>query len=150
MSHLVSTNNADANPEQHKVRPTHRPCPTQGAKGEGGVRVLPLCVSSCHLFLSSRQCTTRSGSLCRCGNAETQIFALIDRFNVDTGSFNATVLAGYYLKAEGGSFNAIVQSATGVNFAGMQSTINQTIGSAVTVSLLRVCMLHVASAHVCC
>ncbi|KAL3142107.1 hypothetical protein ABBQ32_004725 [Trebouxia sp. C0010 RCD-2024] len=67
-----------------------------------------------------------------CGNAETQIFALIDRFNVDTGSFNATVLAGYYLKAEGGSLNAIVRSATGVNFAAMQSTINQTITNTVT------------------
>lgn len=75
---------------------------------------------------------------CRCGNAETQIFALIDRFNVDTGSFNATVLAGYYLKAEGGSLNAIVRSATGVNFAAMQSTINQTITNTVTVSVLPV------------
>ncbi|KAL3153203.1 hypothetical protein ABBQ38_011953 [Trebouxia sp. C0009 RCD-2024] len=62
-----------------------------------------------------------------CGNAETQIFALINRFNVDTGSFNATVLAGYYLNAQGGTLNAIVHSATGVNFAAMESTINQTI-----------------------
>ena len=61
---------------------------------------------------------------------------MIDRFNVDTGNFNATVLAGYYLKAEGGSFNAIVQSATGVNFAAMETTINQTITDTVTASVL--------------
>ena len=71
---------------------------------------------------------------CRCGNAETQIFALIDRFDVDSGSFNATVLARYYLVAEGGSLNAITYAATGVDFMAMESTINQTIADTVTVS----------------
>lgn len=71
---------------------------------------------------------------CRCGNAETQILALIDHYDVDSGSFNATVLAHYYLLAEGGSLNAITYAATGVDFAAVESTINQSIAQTVTVS----------------
>ena len=86
--------------------------------------------------------TKRFAVLCRCGNAETQIFGLIDHFNVDSGSFNATVLARYYLMAEGGSLNAITYAATGVDFVAMESTINQTIADTVTVSVLCLYVLH--------
>ena len=71
---------------------------------------------------------------CRCGNAETQIFTLIDKVDINSGSFNATLLANYYLNAEGGSLNAIAKNATGVDFVAMQNTINTTIADTITVS----------------
>ena len=73
---------------------------------------------------------------CRCGNAETQIFTLIDKVNIDSASFNATQLADYYLLDQGGSLNAVAKSAAGVDFIAMQNTINSTIVSTVTVSPL--------------
>ena len=54
---------------------------------------------------------------------------------MDSGSFNATVLAHYYLMAEGSSLNAVTYAATGVDFVAMESTINQTIAATVTVSV---------------
>lgn len=83
---------------------------------------------------------------CRCGNAETQIFGLIDRFDVDSSSFNATVLARYYLMGEGGSLNAIAYASTGVDFEAVESTVNETIDTTVTVSVLPAAP---ATTHVC-
>ncbi len=69
----------------------------------------------------------------RCSNAETQIFTLLDKLNIGSASFNATTLASYYILGEGGSVNAIAESATGVNFVGIENTINNTIQNTITV-----------------
>lgn len=55
---------------------------------------------------------------------------------MDSGSFNATVLARYYLMGEGGSLNAIAYASTGVDFEAMESTVNETIATTVAVSVL--------------
>ncbi|KAL0048626.1 hypothetical protein WJX82_007262 [Trebouxia sp. C0006] len=67
-----------------------------------------------------------------CSNAETQIFTLLDKLNIGSASFNATTLASYYILGEGGSVNAIAESATGVNFVSIENTINNTIQDTVT------------------
>ncbi len=69
----------------------------------------------------------------RCSNAETQIFTLLDKLNIGSASFNATTLASYYILGEGGSVNAIAESATGVNFISIENTINNTIQETITV-----------------
>ncbi|DBA78043.1 TPA: hypothetical protein ACH3X2_008019 [Trebouxia sp. C0005] len=67
-----------------------------------------------------------------CSNAETQIFTLLDKLKIGSASFNATILASYYILGEGGSVNAIAESATGVNFTSIENTINNTIQETVT------------------
>ena len=53
--------------------------------------------------------------------------------NINSNSFNATLLANYYLNAEGGSLNAVAKNAAGVDFVAMQNTINITISDTITV-----------------
>ncbi|DBB04425.1 TPA: hypothetical protein ACH3X1_012907 [Trebouxia sp. C0004] len=67
-----------------------------------------------------------------CSNAETQIFSLLDKLNIGSTSFNATTLASYYILGEGGSLNAVADSATGVNFVSIGDTINNTIQETIT------------------
>lgn len=57
----------------------------------------------------------------------------MDKLNIGSASLNATTLASYYILGEGGSVNAIAESATGVNFLSIESTINSTIQQTVTV-----------------
>ena len=77
---------------------------------------------------------TATAAECRCSNAETQIFTLLADLDLDSGSFNATALAGYYILGEGGSLNNVSERAAGVNFAAIKTTINNTIQQTITVS----------------
>ena len=76
----------------------------------------------------------RTTAGCRCSNAETQIFSALADLNLNSGSFNATALAGYYILGEGGSLNNVSEAAAGVNFAAIKTTINNTIQQTITVS----------------
>lgn len=72
----------------------------------------------------------------RCGNAETQIFTLLNDTDLSSGSFDPIILAQYYILGQGGSLNAIAKEATGVDFKGIQSTVTTTIAD-----------IHVSSAY---